>query len=163
RSSPAVTTRAISSAGSTTAATRSTRCRRATPAGRKRCCGRGRRAKCRLRLGVQKELEQPMNPDWRARYETAVEAAAKAGRLALNYFQTRVDVEWKQDLSPVTAADREAEQLLRTTLLGRFPQDGFLGEESGDTSGTSGYRWIIDPVDGTRSFVRGIPLWATLV
>jgi histidinol-phosphatase len=104
-----------------------------------------------------------MNPDWRARYETAVEAAAKAGRLALDYFQTRVDVEWKQDHSPVTAADREAEQLLRTTLLGRFPQDGFLGEESGDTPGTSGYRWIIDPVDGTRSFVRGVPLWATLV
>ncbi len=52
---------------------------------------------------------------------------------------------------------------MRTTLLGRFPGDGFLGEESGDTPGTSGYRWIIDPIDGTRSFVRGIPLWATLV
>src|SRR5947209_2162411 len=104
-----------------------------------------------------------MNPDWRARYEVAVEAVAKAGQLALNYFEARVEAEWKQDLSPVTVADREAEQLLRTTLHAKFPNDGFLGEEYGDQPGTSGYRWIIDPVDGTRSFVRGIPLWATLV
>src|SRR5579863_9823198 len=53
--------------------------------------------------------------------------------------------------------------MLRTKLLGKFPQDGFLGEESGLTPGSSGYRWIIDPIDGTRSFVRGVPLWATLV
>jgi len=52
---------------------------------------------------------------------------------------------------------------MRTTLLGRFPADGFLGEESGDVAGTSGFRWVIDPVDGTRSFVRGVPIWATLV
>jgi histidinol-phosphatase len=104
-----------------------------------------------------------MNADWRNRYELAVEAARQAGDLALRYYQTEVTVEWKGDLSPVTAADREAEQLLRSTLLGRFPQDGFLGEESGDSPGASGFRWVIDPVDGTRSFVRGIPLWATLV
>jgi histidinol-phosphatase len=104
-----------------------------------------------------------MNPDWRARYEAAVTAAARAGRLALTYFENRVEVEWKQDLSPVTAADREAERFLRSALLDQFPDDGFLGEESGDKPGSSGYRWIIDPVDGTRSFVRGIPLWATLV
>jgi histidinol-phosphatase len=53
--------------------------------------------------------------------------------------------------------------MLRGTLLGRFPRDGFLGEESGATPGSSGFRWIIDPIDGTRSFVRGVPLWATLV
>jgi histidinol-phosphatase len=104
-----------------------------------------------------------MNPEWRSRYEAAVDAARKAGRLALRYFDTDVRVEWKQDLTPVTAADREAEAQLRAALLGAFPQDGFLGEESGDTPGSSGFRWVIDPVDGTRSFVRGIPLWATLV
>ncbi len=104
-----------------------------------------------------------MNPEWRTRYEVAVEAARQAGRLAHRYFDTGLAVEWKQDHSPVTAADREAEALLRKTLLGRFPQDGFLGEESGDAPGSSGFRWVIDPVDGTRSFVRGIPLWATLV
>jgi histidinol-phosphatase len=104
-----------------------------------------------------------MNSEWRARYEAAVEAAEKAARLALQYYDVGTAVEWKHDLSPVTVADREAEQLLRTTLLGKFPQDGFLGEESGDTPGPSGFRWVIDPVDGTRSFVRGVPLWATLV
>jgi len=101
--------------------------------------------------------------DWRARYDLAVNVAQRAGRLALGYFDSGLTVEWKQDCSPVTAADREAEHLLRTTLLGAFPDDGFLGEESGSTPGTSGFRWIIDPIDGTRSFVRGIPIWATLV
>jgi histidinol-phosphatase len=104
-----------------------------------------------------------MNPDWRSRYEVAVEAAGKAGRLALAYFETGLAVERKGDQSPVTAADREAEALLRTTLLGAFPDDGFLGEESGSTPGSSGFRWIIDPIDGTRNFVRGIPIWGTLV
>jgi histidinol-phosphatase len=104
-----------------------------------------------------------MNAEWRSRYETAVEAARQAGQLALRYFDGAFTVEWKSDQSPVTVADREAEQLLRKTLLGAFPHDGFLGEEFGDTPGTSGFRWIIDPIDGTRSFVRGIPVWATLV
>ena len=104
-----------------------------------------------------------MNPDWRARYEIAVRAARDAGRLALRCFTAGPEVEWKQDQSPVTVADREAETLLRATLLGAFPDDGFLGEEHGEKLGTSGYRWIIDPIDGTRNFVRGIPLWGTLV
>ncbi len=104
-----------------------------------------------------------MKAEWRVRYETAVKAAVEAGRLALRYFEKRPTVEWKADQSPVTVADREAETLLRTTLLGRFPDDGFLGEEHGEQAGTSGYRWIIDPIDGTRNYVRGIPIWATLV
>jgi histidinol-phosphatase len=104
-----------------------------------------------------------MNPDWRARYETAVSAARAAGQLALRYYESQLEVEWKEDLTPVTVADREAEALLRGTLLGRFPDDGFLGEESGDKPGGSGFRWVIDPIDGTRSFVRGVPLWGTLV
>lgn len=104
-----------------------------------------------------------MNPDWRARYEIAIEAARQAGQLALRYFAGDFVVEWKEDVSPVTVADREAESLLRTRLLGAFPGDGFLGEEHGELPGSSGYRWIIDPVDGTRNFVRGIPLWGTLV
>src|SRR5947208_1177022 len=104
-----------------------------------------------------------MNPDWRSRYELALEAAQEAGRFALTHFDTGVAVEWKQDRSPVTLADRGAEQLLRTALLGKFSSDGFLGEESGSTPGSSGFRWIIDPIDGTRSFVRGVPIWATLV
>jgi histidinol-phosphatase len=104
-----------------------------------------------------------VNPEWRSRYELAIEVAKEAARLAMRYYDNDVAVEWKQDHSPVTIADREAEALLREKLLKAFPHDGFLGEESGDAPGSSGFRWIIDPVDGTRSFVRGIPLWATLV
>jgi histidinol-phosphatase len=104
-----------------------------------------------------------MNPSWRTRYDAATYAAIKASQLALRYFDNDVAVEWKKDQSPVTIADREAEQLLRGALLGAFPQDGFLGEEFGDQPGTSGFRWIVDPIDGTRSFVRGIPVWGTLV
>ncbi len=104
-----------------------------------------------------------MNAEWRNRYELAIEATHQAGQLALRYFDSSLTVEWKSDSSPVTIADREAEQLLRRTLHSVFANDGFLGEEFGDTPGTSGFRWIIDPIDGTRSFVRGIPLWGTLV
>jgi histidinol-phosphatase len=92
-----------------------------------------------------------------------MEAAQQAGRLALRYFDGDFKVEWKQDHSPVTVADREAEALLRGRLLEAFPGDGFLGEESGNTAGSSGFRWITDPIDGTRNFVRGIPIWGTLV
>jgi histidinol-phosphatase len=104
-----------------------------------------------------------MNPAWRNRYEAALDAAAKAANLALRYFDIDVAVEWKKDDSPVTVADRDAEKLLREHLLRAFPDDGFLGEEYGDQPGTSGFRWIVDPIDGTRSFVRGIPVWGTLV
>ena len=100
-----------------------------------------------------------MNPAWRTRYDAAVDAATKASQLALRYYDSNVAVEWKGDQSPVTVADREAEQLLRKALLGAFPGDGILGEEFGDQPGTSGFRWIVDPVDGTRSFVRGVPIW----
>jgi histidinol-phosphatase len=112
---------------------------------------------------ARRRKEMILNPEWKSRYAAAVDAARAAGRLALGYFEAALTVEWKHDLSPVTIADREAEALLRKTLLDTFAGDGFLGEESGDTPGTSGFRWIIDPIDGTRSFVRGVPLWGTLV
>jgi histidinol-phosphatase len=104
-----------------------------------------------------------MNADWRNRYDAALIAAEQAGKFALQYFDRDIAVEWKADDSPVTIADRGAEDLLRKALVGQFPGDGFLGEEFGDTPGSSGYRWIVDPIDGTRSFVRGIPLWACMV
>jgi histidinol-phosphatase len=104
-----------------------------------------------------------MNPEWRSRYEAAIEAARKAAQRSLRYFNESVAIEWKHDQSPVTVADRETEHELRESLLGNFPGDGFLGEEHGEVPGTTGFRWIIDPIDGTRSFVRGIPIWATLV
>jgi histidinol-phosphatase len=104
-----------------------------------------------------------MNPDWRSRYEQAIEITRRAGQVAMRYYDTALVVEWKGDLSPVTIADRETEEHLRASLEKAFPGDGFLGEEYGDTPGTTGYRWILDPIDGTRSFVRAIPIWAVLV
>jgi histidinol-phosphatase len=104
-----------------------------------------------------------MNPDWKSRYEVMVEAARAAGQVALEYFDRNVSVEWKPDQSPVTVADRDAESALRERLAAAFPRDGFVGEEFGQTPGSTGYRWIIDPIDGTRCFVRNIPHWATLV
>jgi len=104
-----------------------------------------------------------MNADWRTRYDLAVEAARKAGDLAREYYETTFEVEHKADNSPVTIADKAAEALIRETVSRAFPADGFLGEEYGDQSGSSGYRWVIDPIDGTKSFIRHIPLWATLI
>jgi len=104
-----------------------------------------------------------MQADWRARYEKALELTRWAAQLALRYFDTPLTVETKGDSSPVTIADRETEQTLRAGLAEAFPGDGFVGEEYGNESGSTGYRWIIDPIDGTRNFVRGIPIWATLV
>lgn len=97
------------------------------------------------------------------RLEVARDAAIAAGRATLEHFLCGVDVEFKADRSPVTIADRMAEELLREHLLGYYPADGFLGEESGETPGDSGFRWIVDPIDGTKSFIHGVPLFGTLV
>lgn len=94
----------------------------------------------------------------------AVEAVARAaGRVALRHYRTALAVETKANGTPVTAADREAEQAARAWITEHFPSDGVLGEEFGETPGTSKRRWIIDPIDGTITFVRGVPLWGTLV
>jgi histidinol-phosphatase len=103
-----------------------------------------------------------MNSEWRARYELARVAARAAGEVAVGYFDGSFTVEIKGDHSPVTVADREAEKLIRKMIADEFPGDGVLGEEFGESPSTSGYRWILDPIDGTRSFVRGIPLWGVL-
>jgi histidinol-phosphatase len=92
----------------------------------------------------------------------AVEAARAAGRIALEYYRGGFTVTLKADQTPVTEADREAEQTI-TRVLGRaFPDWGFLGEEFGER-GPQDTRWIIDPIDGTKNFVRGIPIWAVLI
>ena len=93
----------------------------------------------------------------------AIDAAWQAGQLTLAHFQTGVAVEWKGDNSPVTAADRGSEQLLRRLIEHRFPDHAIVGEEFGETDRDSQYRWIIDPIDGTRSFVRGVPLYGVLI
>src|SRR3972149_6453656 len=94
--------------------------------------------------------------------EVMIQAARGAAEIALKYFRRGVEVTLKADRSPVTQADREAEQII-VEILGRaFPEHGFLGEELG-ARGSKEVRWIVDPIDGTRNFVRGIPIWAVLI
>jgi histidinol-phosphatase len=93
----------------------------------------------------------------------AIDAAWQAGQQTLAHFQTGVAVEQKADTSPVTIADRGAEELLRRLIESRFPDHTIVGEEFGETDRDSIYHWIIDPIDGTRSFVHGVPLYGVLI
>ena len=88
---------------------------------------------------------------------------AAHGEIILPYYQGEFRIEIKGDGSPVTLADRGAEAELRRMIQERFPADGVLGEEYGETTGTSGRRWILDPIDGTKAFVRGVPLFGVLI
>lgn len=98
------------------------------------------------------------------RLEFAISAGTDAGRLTLEYFnRPGLEVERKADLSPVTIADRQAEQLLRQRIAAAFPDDGILGEEFGEHQGQSGFRWILDPIDGTKTFVHGVPMYGTMI
>jgi histidinol-phosphatase len=89
----------------------------------------------------------------------AVEVARAAGAVALRYFESDLQIETKADHTPVTQADREAEALIRERISARYPQDRFLGEELGGTA-SEGNVWIIDPIDGTKNFIRGLPFFA---
>ena len=93
----------------------------------------------------------------------AGELARLTGGVALQHFRSALEIERKVDGSPVTIADRTAEQAARDWVRRRFPDDGVLGEELGEERVGARRRWIIDPIDGTKSFVRGVPLWGSLV
>ena len=95
----------------------------------------------------------------------ALELADAADSLTLSRFQSLdLVVDTKPDLTPVSDADRGAEELLRNRLAAARPTDAVLGEEyGGDVSGSTGRGWIIDPIDGTKNYVRGVPVWATLI
>jgi len=92
----------------------------------------------------------------------ATQAARKAAELAL-HLQPEIAAETKADNSPVTQADRQCERLIAGMLNESFPADGLLGEEGASIESGNGRRWIVDPIDGTRDFVRGNPLWANLI
>src|SRR6185369_63607 len=93
----------------------------------------------------------------------AARLAREAGEITTHYFKSSFVTERKADRSFVTNADREAEAYLRSEITQSFSADGILGEEEGERFGTSGRRWIIDPIDGTYSFVHGVPLYAVLI
>ena len=101
---------------------------------------------------------------YRAHLEFAMETAYLAGRLTLGYFQAGIRPDFKADDTPVTAADRKAEELIRGRIERQYPDHAVVGEEFG-ASGASepAYRWYIDPIDGTKAFIRGVPLYAVLL
>ncbi len=103
-------------------------------------------------------------PSPRQILDVAINAAHAAGRRTLAYFNTRgLAVEDKPDATPVTIADREAEQVCREAILRYFPSHAIKGEEGDDHAGDDRFTWIIDPIDGTKSFIHGVPLYGTLV
>ena len=109
-------------------------------------------------------MTAPSASDLETRLQFALAAAQQAGEFIMGYYQSpELAVERKRDASPVTEADRGAEQLIRRLLADAYPHDAILGEEFGESSGTSGWRWILDPVDGTKSFIHGVPLFGTLI
>jgi histidinol-phosphatase len=103
------------------------------------------------------------HPDLRSQLDFAVEVAWRAGRATLAHYQTGIAAETKPDASPVTAADRAAETIARQLITARFPGDSVLGEEEGETRPGAARRWIIDPIDGTRTFLRGVPFFGVLI
>src|SRR6266487_604586 len=109
-------------------------------------------------------MDDPMDvAELKQTVDFAVAMARDAGDVTLRYFKSVFVAERKADNSFVTIADREAERLLRSKIQETFPDDGILGEEEGEKAGTSGRRWIVDPIDGTYSFVHGVPLYAVLI
>jgi histidinol-phosphatase len=95
--------------------------------------------------------------------DVAVDVARAGGEVSLRHFGKRINVEFKDDNSPVTQADRMAETAMREVITSAFPDHGILGEEHGATNPGSNVQWILDPIDGTQSFIHDIPLYTTLV
>jgi histidinol-phosphatase len=101
--------------------------------------------------------------DLRECLDFAAQTAYEAGRLTLGYFRTgETRAELKPDQTPVTVADREAERLIRARIGSKYPRHAVVGEEYGE-EGDSSQRWIVDPIDGTKAFVRGVPLYGVLI
>ena len=98
------------------------------------------------------------------RLKLAVASAKEAAKITQSYFMSRdLRVDMKSDRTPVTEADKNTEKALRRIIEDAFPSDGILGEEWQEKIGSSGFRWILDPIDGTKSFIHGVPLYGTLI
>jgi histidinol phosphatase-like enzyme (inositol monophosphatase family) len=106
-------------------------------------------------------LEPEMN--FQRELDFARSVAMHAGEIAVGHQMRGITPEMKPDLTPVTIADRECEQFIAARIQEMFPDDGILGEEGTSKESRNGRRWIIDPIDGTRDFTRGMPLWSVLI
>lgn len=100
---------------------------------------------------------------YKALLNFATDLAFKAGRITLSHFQTDVQTTFKADDSPVTIADRETERFIREAIEKAYPNHDIVGEEHGTSESGSSHRWYIDPIDGTKSFMRGVPLYGVLI
>ena len=107
-------------------------------------------------------MPQPQHAD-QADLDFCVELAREAGELALDWCRSDFSIDHKHDGSPVTAADLAVETLVRDRLRAVYPNDSVLGEEHPDSSGVSARAWVVDPIDGTKAFARGVPLFANLL
>lgn len=108
---------------------------------------------------------QPINERELTQFrEAAEDFARKGGDSTLEYFKDRsFGLEFKSDQSPVTRADRESEEIIREEIISRFPDHGIIGEEYGSEGEDKDVVWVIDPIDGTHSFIHGVPLYSTLI
>ncbi|MGZ8595597.1 MAG: inositol monophosphatase family protein [Actinomycetota bacterium] len=104
-------------------------------------------------------VERDLSADLAFAHDLADAAAA----VTLQWFGRRLAVEMKEDDTPVTEVDRAAERTIREAVAARFPDDGVVGEEEGHDPGVNGRCWVVDPVDGTKLYAEGIPLWTTLI
>ncbi len=95
--------------------------------------------------------------------KTAIDAAERAAAISRDYYHSNFTVTTKADLTPVTQADIECEQVIREVILGQYPDDGFYGEETGKTEGLGDDLWLVDPIDGTKAFVRQYPFFSTQI
>lgn len=95
--------------------------------------------------------------------DVAIEAAREAGGLALKYFKTQQKIKYKENGSPVTRADIEVEKLVRKIISKKFPDHSIIGEELADINPQAKYVWVVDPIDGTRDFIKKIPYWGTFL
>lgn len=109
------------------------------------------------------KLGQTPGETLREALRVALQAAEQSAELIRHYYHGNFAVEIKADRSPVTIADREAEAIIRQTLLQAFPEHGFFGEESGTSHGDADYLWLVDPIDGTKSFVAGYGMFSTQI
>jgi len=108
-------------------------------------------------------MTDAMTPDKSAYLEVALEAARQAADISRGYYRGNVEVRTKADRTPVTQADVECEEAIRATILARFPGHGFYGEETGKTQADAEYLWLVDPIDGTKGFVRQYPFFSTQI
>lgn len=95
--------------------------------------------------------------------QVAIEAAQAAEEVIRRYYLSNLEIELKEDRSPVTVADVETEKAIKSIILKAFPDHGFFGEETGKTNADADYLWLIDPIDGTKSFVRQYPMFSTQI